>query len=125
MNADEALDFLTVFEIDNGRDGHNAVFYGNLAALVNVNLADGDSAFELIRKLVECVSKGGNLLLNVGPDARGVIPEESMQILAGIGKWMKKNSASIYGCGTAGIDKPEYGRITRKGNKLYYHVNEP
>ncbi len=79
----------------------------------------------LIRKLVECVSKGGNLLVNVGPDARGVIPQESMDILAGIGKWMKKNSASVYGCGTAGIDKPEYGRITRKGNKLYYHVNEP
>ena len=53
----------------------------------------------LIRKLVECVSKGGNMLLNVGPDARGNIPEESLQILAKIGKWMNKNSASIYGCG--------------------------
>ena len=79
----------------------------------------------LIKKLVECVSKGGNLLLNVGPDARGVIPEESMEILAGIGRWMKKNSASIYGCGTSGIEKPEYGRITRQGKKLYYHVTEP
>ena len=79
----------------------------------------------LIKKLVECVSKGGNLLVNVGPDARGVIPKESMELLEGVGKWMKKNSASIYGCGTAGIDKPEYGRITRKGKKLYYHVNEP
>ena len=36
----------------------------------------------LIRKLVECVSKGGNMLLNVGPDARGNIPEESLQILS-------------------------------------------
>ena len=79
----------------------------------------------MIRKLVECVSKGGNLLLNVGPDARGVIPEESIEILAGIGKWMKKNSASIYNCGYAGIDKPEYGRITRNGKKIYYHVTEP
>ena len=44
----------------------------------------------LIKKLVECVSKGGNLLLNVGPDARGNIPEESIERLAEIGKWMKK-----------------------------------
>ena len=49
----------------------------------------------LIKKLVECVSKGGNLLLNVGPDARGNIPEESIERLAEIGKWMKKNGESI------------------------------
>lgn len=78
----------------------------------------------LIKKLVECVSKGGNMLLNVGPDARGNIPEESLHILAEIGRWMKKNSASVYGCGMAGIPKPDCGRITRKGNLLYYHVFE-
>lgn len=79
----------------------------------------------LIRKLVECVSKGGNLLLNVGPNARGEIPQESIDILRQMGQWMKKNSDSIYHCGYAGINKPEYGRITRNGNKIYYHVNEP
>ena len=78
----------------------------------------------LIRKIVECVSKGGNLLLNVGPDARGNIPEASMERLAAIGKWMDKNSRSIYGCGKAGIEKPDYGRVTRSGNKLYFHVYE-
>ena len=78
----------------------------------------------LIKKLVECVSKGGNMLLNVGPDAKGNIPEESLHILAEIGRWMKKNSASIYGCGMAGIPKPDCGRITRNGNLLYYHVFE-
>ena len=78
----------------------------------------------LIKKLVECVSKGGNLLLNVGPDAKGNIPQESLDILAGIGRWMKKNAESIYGCGIAEIPKPEYGRITGKGNILYYHVME-
>ena len=50
----------------------------------------------LIKKLVECVSKGGNLILNVGPDVKGNIPEESMKILQEIGKWMKKNGESIY-----------------------------
>ncbi len=78
----------------------------------------------LIKKLVECVSKGGNLLLNVGPDARGNIPEESLSILSDIGKWMGKNSRSIYGCGKAGMAKPDVGRITRNGNKLYFHLFE-
>ena len=75
----------------------------------------------LIKKLVGCVSKGGNMLLNVGPAARGNIPQESLHILAEIGRWMKQNSASVYGCGMAGMDKPDCGRITRKGNLLYYH----
>jgi len=78
----------------------------------------------LIRKLVECVSKDGNLLLNVGPDAKGNIPAESLDILQKIGQWMQKNSASIYNCGSAGMEKPEYGRITRNGNTLYYHITE-
>lgn len=79
----------------------------------------------LIRKLVECVSKNGNLLLNVGPDARGNIPPESLAILSQIGAWMKRNSDSIYGCGGAELPKPENGRITQKGNKLYFHIMEP
>ena len=78
----------------------------------------------LIRKLVECVSKGGNLLLNVGPDARGRFPQESQSILQEIGAWMDRNGASVYGCGPAGIDKPEYGRMTRRGNTLYCHIYE-
>lgn len=79
----------------------------------------------LIRKLVECVSKGGNLLLNVGPDANGRIPAQSQEILRHIGTWMEKNAASIYGCGRAeGLPKPDFGRYTRKGQHLYYHLYE-
>lgn len=78
----------------------------------------------LIKKLVECVSKGGNLILNVGPDAKGNIPDASQKILSEIGAWMKKNKNSIYGCGKAGIPKPDNGRLTRNGNKLYYHLYE-
>lgn len=81
-------------------------------------------ASTLIRKLVECVSKGGNLLLNVGPDARGNIPPASLSVLSEIGTWMKKNGASIRGCGRSGLPKPENGRITRNGNTLYYHILE-
>ena len=80
----------------------------------------------IIKKLVECVSKGGNMLLNVGPDAKGNIPCESLEILKAVGRWMEKNRDSIYGCGYADLDKPEYGRITKNSatNTLYFHVTE-
>jgi len=78
----------------------------------------------IVRKLVECVSKGGNLIVNVGPDAKGNIPQESVEILENVGKWMHSNGKSVYGCGPAELEKPEYGRITQKDNFLYYHVLE-
>jgi alpha-L-fucosidase len=79
----------------------------------------------VIRMLVECVSKNGNLLLNVGPDAKGRIPKTSIEILEEVGCWMDKNSKSIYGCGMADFPKPEWGRYTQNGNKLYAHIYEP
>lgn len=81
-------------------------------------------ASTIIKKLVECVSKNGNILLNVGPDANGRIPKESVQILKEIGSWMKYNSKSIYGCRASRLPKPENGRITQNGKKLYYHITE-
>ena len=78
----------------------------------------------IIKKLVECVSKGGNLLLNIGPDVLGNIPQESVEILEQVGKWMNKNGKSVYGAGSADIAKPEFGRYTKNGNKLYVHVTE-
>ncbi|AXE37376.1 alpha-L-fucosidase [Acidipropionibacterium virtanenii] len=86
---------------------------------------DWKSAPMLIHRLVECVSKGGNLLLNVGPDARGAIPVGSRRILARIGEWMEVNSASIRGCGPAGLGKPDWGWWTAGHQKLYAHVMEP
>lgn len=76
----------------------------------------------IIRKLVECVSKNGNLLINVGPNAKGEIPEESLQILSTISNWMKHNSKSIYGCGVSEFSKPDWGYYTQRKNKLYAHV---
>lgn len=83
------------------------------------------SSKQIIRKLVECASKNGNMILNVGPDAKGVIPAESLQILEDIGAWMQQNSDSIYGCGRAELPKPEWGYYTQNGKKLYAHVFEP
>lgn len=76
----------------------------------------------VIRSLVECVSKGGNMLLNVGPTAKGEIPDECLRILHEVGEWMHQNGSSIYGCGNAGLPKPEWGRFTRNGNRLYAHI---
>ena len=78
----------------------------------------------LIRKLVECVSKGGNMLLGVGPDANGRIDKQSLTVLQEIGAWLRVNGDAIYGCGNAEIPKPEWGRYTKKGNKIYAHIFE-
>jgi alpha-L-fucosidase len=55
------------------------------------------SSSELIQKLVDITSKGGNFLLNVGPDSKGNIPPESVKRLANVGDWMKVNGEAIYG----------------------------
>ncbi|MFV0503931.1 MAG: alpha-L-fucosidase [Lachnospirales bacterium] len=78
----------------------------------------------IIRTLVECVSKGGNLMLNVGPTPKGNIPDESIKILKEVGKWMKENGKSIYSCSFSEYPKPEWGRFTQNENKLYAHVME-
>ncbi len=78
----------------------------------------------IIRALVECVSKNGNMILNVGPDAMGEIPEESAEILREVGRWMRRNSDSVYGCGEAEFAKPEWGRYTQNRNRVYAHILE-
>jgi len=71
---------------------------------------------ELIRTLIDCVSKGGNLLLNVGPTARGELDERALERLRGIGEWMRRHSRSIYGCTQA---PPEF--VCPENCKLTYH----
>lgn len=83
---------------------------------------DYKSPTDIVRTLVNVVSKGGNLLLNVGPDARGNIPRQSLEILEGVGDWMDLNGESIYGCGPAPFPKPEWGRFTMKGDTLFAHI---
>jgi alpha-L-fucosidase len=85
---------------------------------------DFKSAQQVVRALVECVSKNGNMLLNVGPNARGEIPVECAGILEEVGGWMQRNSASIYGCGRAEFSKPDWGRFTQRGKTLYAHIYE-
>lgn len=84
------------------------------------------SSEALIRMLVDIASKGGNLLLNVGPTGEGLFPQASIDRLKEIGTWMSKNSESIYGTSASPFFKLTWGRCTSKKDEnshtLYLHV---
>lgn len=88
------------------------------------------SATDLVRKLVDIASKGGNFLLNVGPTGEGEIPEASVERLAAMGAWMKTNGRAIEGTTANPFpESPAWGRVTRARNadgsdRLYLHVFE-
>lgn len=76
----------------------------------------------LIRMLVNTVSCGGNLLMNVGPTARGYFDDRAVNALDAIGSWMKYNSRSIYGCTQSEFKAPADVRYTQKEGRLYVHI---
>ncbi len=85
------------------------------------------STEDLIHKLIDIASKGGNFLLNVGPKADGTFPQESIDRLKAIGQWMKKYSDAIYGSSASPFKHLEWGRCTQKKLKngstnLYFHI---
>lgn len=80
------------------------------------------SVQDLVRKLVDIVSKGGNYLLNVGPTAEGLIPAPSVERLAAMGEWLKVNGESIYGTQAGPLQGLDWCRSTCKSGKLYLHV---
>ncbi|MGJ1441471.1 alpha-L-fucosidase [Sphingobacterium siyangense] len=77
---------------------------------------------KIMQLFVETVSKGGNFLLNVGPDGDGAIPEPAVRIMEQIGEWMKVNGESIYGTTASPFQAFDWGYCTQKNGKLYLHV---
>ncbi len=81
------------------------------------------NAPQLIRQLIEIASKGGNLLLNIGPRPDGTIQPEFVERLRQIGSWLKVNGEAIYGCQPSIFERlPFFGRCTVKENRLYIHI---
>jgi alpha-L-fucosidase len=83
---------------------------------------------ELVFKLVDIVSKGGNYLLNVGPTAEGVIPQPSQDNLREVGKWLKVNGEAIYGAGRSPFGE-EFGDYAgnlkdRAGKPVFLGYND-
>ena len=81
---------------------------------------------QCIELLINHVSRGGNLLMNVGPTAQGYLDIRARERLAAFAEWMKFNSDSIYGCGQAPAEFPEpkNARYTYnpETNRLYLHL---
>ncbi len=86
------------------------------------------TAETLIRQLADTAGKGGNYLLNVGPKANGMFPDESIKLLSQMGTWMRTNGESVYGTTAGPIGRPEWGRCTQKEDgrytRLYLHIFE-
>lgn len=77
----------------------------------------------LIRNLVDIASKGGNYLLNIGPKDDGSVPQESIDRLAQIGKWMKVNSSAVYATHASPLQDLPWGRCTMKQNGDHTTLN--
>lgn len=88
---------------------------------------DHKTSATIVRALVNAVSKGGNLCLNIGPDAAGRVSATSATILGEIGAWLAVNGESIHSCGPAPLAKPEWGRYTLSSDlrRLYAHILDP
>lgn len=79
----------------------------------------------IVRTLVDCISMGGNLLLDIGPRADGTIPEEQVSILKELGRWTKKHAEAVYGT-RAGIGFDcikEKTAFSKDGKTLYVYLD--
>jgi alpha-L-fucosidase len=110
-----------------------AEFYpvtGDWEAIPTTNESYGYSKFDsshkpvshFIRLIATASSRGGNLLMNIGPKGDGTFDTKDVKILKGIGAWMDKNSEGIYGSKASPLALQSWGVSTLKGNKLYLHV---
>ena len=76
----------------------------------------------LVRMLIDCASKGGNFILNVGPNARGEFEPRAVEMLERIGEWTRLHERSICGAGPSEFECPPDCRLTQRNNRLYLHI---
>ncbi|MDE3742136.1 alpha-L-fucosidase [Maribacter polysaccharolyticus] len=134
LGDDDALDYVNYLSM-----GDNMTPSGNIgvdfesAQTMNDSwhFTKGDdnwkSAATMLAKLVDIAGNGGNYLLNVGPDSKGVIPEASQSRLKIMGEWLKKNGKAIYGTHASPYPYEfNWGAITQRTDEgvttLYLHV---
>jgi alpha-L-fucosidase len=96
--------------------GHSFAF--NRAENYDVYL----SRTEAVRTLIDMVSRGGNLLLDIGPAADGTIPLIMVDRLYAIGDWLKTNGEAIHGTTKSPFRSTPWGRATQKGETVYLHL---
>jgi len=77
-----------------------------------------------IKMLVKTAARGGTVLMNLGPTEMGVIDPVDLDILKGVGDWLKINGESYYGTVRSPLPVQTFGETTLKGNKLYLHLFE-
>lgn len=110
-----------------------AEFYpvtGDWEAIPTTNESYGYSKYDnshkpagfFIRLMAKAANRGGNLLMNIGPEGDGTIDPRDTVILHSVGAWMQRNGESIYGTTASPLPVQPWGETTRKGNKLYLHV---
>ena len=80
------------------------------------------SAREIAERLVRVVSRGGTYLLNVGPDGKGRIPQQSAGILREVGHWVREHECTIHGAGPTPLGPLAWGECTTKDSALFLHV---
>ncbi|MGE0001032.1 MAG: alpha-L-fucosidase [Fimbriimonadaceae bacterium] len=89
----------------------------------DANDSNWKSAKTLVENLVDCASKGGNYLLNVGPKADGTIPAESLERMSQVGRWLDQYGEAVYGTSAGPLPRQAaWGRVTSKPGKLYVVV---
>jgi len=84
---------------------------------------DWKSPKTITRNLVTCARGYGNYLLNIGPKGDGSIPDESVDVLTNVGRWMDKNADLIHKAELCKVRSSNFANFTRTGNKLYVHVH--
>jgi alpha-L-fucosidase len=77
---------------------------------------------EVIERLAQVTAQGGNLALNVGPQADGRLPARFSELSDEVGRWLERNGEAIYGVRPGLSDCSTYGPMTVKGSTLYLHV---